>query len=155
MAELNWERMKRFLAFFSFGWFSFFDRSNMYVDDAQISILAKKTARNFLLFPKEWPRFNFVHIYAANTHPIKFQEQLQNSHGLNYFLSLDPASAGRSAPSAGACFFLNSSAICSMVTNSTPSCFLKCSISLSCIKSRCGRPDTSGWIVRGCFGCIS
>jgi hypothetical protein len=34
------------------------------------------------------------------------------------------------APLGGAFFFLNSSDICSIVTNSTPSCFIKCSMSL-------------------------
>jgi hypothetical protein len=41
-----------------------------------------------------------------------------------------PASVGMRAPLGGGFFFLNSSDISSIVTNSTPSCFRKCSISL-------------------------
>lgn len=79
----------------------------------------------------------------------------QNGH---LFSRIAPAFAGIKAPSAGAFFFLKSSAISAIVTNSTPSCFLKCSISLflsaqsleclhdltdlSCINIACGLPDT-------------
>lgn len=42
-----------------------------------------------------------------------------------------PGLAGITAPGAGIFLLLNSSQICSIVTNSTPSCFIKCSMSLS------------------------
>lgn len=92
----------------------------------------------------------------------------------DYFFKISPAFAGIKAPPAGAFRFLKSSASSTMVTNSTPSCFWKCSISLiggqhsyfsfsfllynlttshktylSCIKIACGLPDTSGWMVMG------
>ena len=81
--------------------------------------------------------------------------------------SMEPTLAGIEAPAGGGFLFLKSSEIYSMVTNSTPSCFRKCSMSLesvehifgndsglggiavfthlSCIKITCGRPETSGW----------
>lgn len=36
-----------------------------------------------------------------------------------------------------------------MVTHLTPSCLLICSMIRSCMRSTCGRPLTSGWIVMG------
>jgi hypothetical protein len=57
--------------------------------------------------------------------------QLYTHYSGAYFSSIAPGAAGINAPSGGGLFFLNSSLICSMVTNSTPSCFLKCSMSLS------------------------
>lgn len=45
-------------------------------------------------------------------------------------MRIAPGTAGITAPGGGAFFSLNSAAISSIVTNSTPSCSLKYSISL-------------------------
>lgn len=50
---------------------------------------------------------------------------------VDYFFSKTaPGFAGIIAPAVGAFLLLKSSESCSMVTNFTPSCFLKCSRSL-------------------------
>lgn len=46
------------------------------------------------------------------------------------FFSISPAGAGSGAPSGGLFLLLNSSHICSIVTHSTPSCLLMCSMIL-------------------------
>ena len=53
------------------------------------------------------------------------------------------------APSAGLFLPLKSSTISAIVTHSTPSCLLICSIKRSCMSNTCGLPDTSGWTVIG------
>lgn len=76
---------------------------------------------------------------------------------LIYFESIAPAFAGIKAPGGGAFFFLKSSQTCSIVTNSTPSCFLKCSMSLQFVSHISVRHSTlvnhtfRAWEAHGAF----
>ena len=109
--------------------------------------------------------------YVRVKNPSELRHPSISSHAFPSccFFRISPAGAGINAPGGGLFLLLNSSHICPIVTHSTPSCLLMCSIILqnierlvqapqsyakiasylSCMRITCGLPETSGCMVIG------